>query len=362
MKIKKFKARNFSEALDLVKKELSENAIILSTDERKGLRPFVEVTAAVDFDMASDVRSSTAKNQLDLSREVAPEACKSNPSVPAWGRNLDEIKDEIGNLRETMENMKHNGYRLSLPPEKRAMFHFLTERSIREEFALRICEKAKDLSNIPSFVSQDIKVKGKDADKKAVMLIGPTGVGKTTTIAKLAALAIKEGKRAAIVNLDTYRIGAVEQVRIYARIMGIPLSVVTNAAELERSLLKFMESRDIIFIDTTGRNPRAEAHVSEILSVCQINIPVEMHLLMSASGDDQFMIDAYRFYRRLPVDYISFTKVDEAVRFGGLYNLLLTYQKPVAFITTGQRVPADIEFITPDKLSQLILRKRSYTC
>ncbi len=362
MKIKKFKARNFSEALDLVKKELSEEAVILSTEEKKGIRPFVEVTAAVDYDNVSDGDNGAGRKHADLSQEVGHEDRKSGPAATAWDDSLCEIKNEIGNLREIIEDIKSNGYRLSLPPEKKAVFHFLTERSIREEFALRICEKAGDLSGVPSMISADIRVKAHDTNKKAVMLIGPTGVGKTTTIAKLSARAIKEGKKAAIVNLDTYRIGAVEQVRIYSRIMGIPLSVATNAKELEDSLLKFTESRDIIFIDTTGRNPRDESHVNEILSMCQIKVPMEVHLLMSASCDDDFMIDAYRFYRRLPVDCIAFTKIDEAARFGSLYNLLLTYQKPVAFITTGQKVPDDLKFVTPEKLSNLILRKRSYTC
>jgi len=83
---------------------------------------------------------------------------------------------------------------------------------------------------------------------------------------------------------------------------------------------------------------------------------------MSANCDDEFMLEAYRFYKRLPVDYIAFTKVDEAVRFGSLYNLLLTYQKPVAYITTGQKVPGDIEFVTADKLANLIIKKESYKC
>jgi flagellar biosynthesis protein FlhF len=362
MKIKKFKARNFSEALDMVKKELSEDAIILSTEEKKGLRPFVEVTAAVDYDNAPDSHSGPRGNQLEP--PAATHCVQAHPAAeaPAFDNKLYEIKNEIGSLRELMENMKNTGYNFSLPREKRAIMNFLAERSVREEFALRICEKARDVKHLSSLIAKDIKVKTGQTNKKAVMLIGPTGVGKTTTIAKLSALAMKEGKKVAIVNLDTYRIGAVEQIRIYARIMGIPLSVASGVKELEKSVMKALESRDVVFIDTTGRNPRDEDHINEVLSICGINIPVELHLLMSASCDDAFMIDAHRFYRKLPVDYIDFTKVDEAVRFGSLYNLLLTYQKPVAFVTTGQKVPGDIDFATPDKLSQLILQKRSYAC
>jgi len=362
MKIKKFKAKNFSEALDMVKKELSEDAIILSTEEKKGIRPFVEVTAAVDYDNTPDSNYGPQNSQIGQPAAAHTVKTHARAESPAFDHKLFEIKNEIGSLRELMENMKNTGYNLSLPREKKAIMNFLAERSIREEFALRICEKATDVKQLSSLIAQDIKVRTGRTNKKAVMLIGPTGVGKTTTIAKLSAIAMKEGKKVAIVNLDTYRIGAVEQIRIYARIMGIPLSVVSNAQELEKSVMKSLESRDVVFIDTTGRNPRDENNINEILSICRTKVPVELHLLMSAGCDDAVMIDAYRFYRKLPVDYVDFTKVDEAVRFGSLYNLLLTYQKPVAFITTGQKVPGDIDFATPEKLTNLILQKRSYAC
>ena len=361
MKIKKFKARSFSEALSMVKKELSEDAVILSTDEKKGIRPYVEVTAAIDYDSPGSVQA-VEKSQAVKPVVQAPPAAGRQAAPQVFDGSLYEIKNEIGTLRQMVETMKNSGYHIDLPSGKKAMLSFLTERSVREEFALRICEKANDVNQLPSLIAKDIKVRDAGTDKRAVMLIGPTGVGKTTTIAKLAALSMKEGKKVAIINLDTYRIGAVEQIRIYARIMGIPLSVVSGPEELEDNLVKLMKSRDMVFIDTTGRNPRDEVHVNEILSVCRTKVPVELHLLMSASCDDAFMIEAYKYYRRLPLDYIDFTKVDEAVRYGVLYNLLVTYQKPLAFITTGQKVPGDIEFLGLDKLSNLILRKRSYAC
>jgi flagellar biosynthesis protein FlhF len=251
---------------------------------------------------------------------------------------------------------------MSLPAKKRMALNFLLARSIREEFALRLCDKTVEISELPLMMSADIRIKRHTGTRKAVMLIGPTGVGKTTTIAKLAAEAVKAGKKAALINLDTYRIGAAEQVRIYARILGIPLATATNAAEFRSNLVKFAASRDVVFIDTTGRNPRDHEYISGMAELCTPDVPLELHLLMSANSDDECMIEAYRSYRSLPIDYIAFSKIDEAVRFGSLYNLILTYQKPVAYLTTGQRVPGDFEHATVKRLASLIVSKECFPC
>ncbi|NTW58594.1 MAG: flagellar biosynthesis protein FlhF [Nitrospirae bacterium] len=395
MKIKKFTARTFSEALELVKKELSDDAIILSTEETKGFWPHVEVTAAVDFDQEIQ---RPIRGQASGMKRQAPEAVytetggsrKQAPPAPAarlspyaatalpasrplpmskaaqTGGNrpqdsgADHLKKEISDLRTMIEGMKNSGYEMSLPATKRTMVRFLRERSVREEYAYRLCDKTTDMEKIASVIAADIKVKKHQGMKKAVMLIGPTGVGKTTTIAKLAAQAVKAGKKAAIINLDTYRIGASEQARIYARILGIPLSTVTTTEEFLSTLAELSGTRDVVFVDTTGRSPRDLDYISGLAELCKTTVPMELHLLMSANTDDECMIEAYRSYRNLPIEYIAFTKIDEAVRYGALYNLLLTYQKPVAYLTTGQRVPGDIEHATVNRLASLIVNNECH--
>ena len=396
MKIKKFKAKTFTEALELVKKEFSEDAIILSTEEKKGIRSFVEITAAVDYEMSAKKSKNTrekrnaGKGHTGASQKTGAIAGNyGHPLSPGTGKPpllsgeleylkktlTDEIRQGMGNLSEMLAAVKDCGFETPLPANKKMIFRFLTDLSIREEFALRLCENANDLNDIPSLLSADIKIKAwNTADefspgsrdrlecKQAVMFIGPTGVGKTTTMAKLSAHALRDGKKVAITSLDTYRIGAVEQVRIYAKIMGIPFATITDIRELKKNLVHFAQSRDIIFIDTSGRNPRDELYINDLLEISQLGFPLEIHLLMSASCDDEFMAEAYRHYSRLPVNCVAFTKVDEAVHFGSLYNFLLTSQKPVAYITTGQKVPDDIEFITVKKFTNLILKKGHYEC
>lgn len=382
MKIKKFTGRTFSEALGLVKKELGQDAVILSTEEKKGLRPQVVVTAAIDVEHCGSPNADCGMNnrlQAKPSMKDMPPSAIRNPkseinahqevpmqnAAPAFtpsaykayvtrDTSTDSLRTELSGLRAMIESMKNSGYEMALPAKKRTVLRYLRDRSIREEYAFRLSDKTTDIADLPLLISSDIRVKRGEATRKAVMLIGPTGVGKTTTIAKLAARALKAGKKAAIVNLDTFRIGAMEQARIYARILGIPLATASGATELRACLGKFAAERDVIFIDTMGRNPRDEAYIKELAELCSLDIPIEVHLLMSAASDDASLIEAYRFYRTLPIDYIGFSKLDEAVQYGSLYNLLLTYQKPVAWLATGQRVPGDLEPATVKRLASLI--------
>lgn len=372
MKIKKFKAKTFAEALELVKQELSKDAVILATEETGGLRPFVEITAAVDYDNELSgykpgpySQASGVSVQLSGVRNADKEREAWNTKTSeasAFNLLSEDLKGELRELREVIEGLRNSGYELALPEKKRLVLNFLKERAVHEDFALRLCEKVTDLNDIAGAISSDITVKDPKDGRKVVLLLGPTGVGKTTTIAKLAAKAVKKGQKAAIINLDTYRIGAVEQVRIYSRILGIPMTVASGAEELRDSIENYVKNRDVIFIDTAGRNPMDETYIKEMQEVCSTGVPTEVHLLISANSDTGFMREAYTNYSKLPIDYLAFTKVDEAVSFGSLYNLVLTYGKPVSYVTTGQTVPDDIEFATVSGLSSMILTKGCYKC
>lgn len=360
MKIKKFKAKTFGQALDMVKKELSEDAVILATEEGRGIRPFVEVTAAIDYDEVPD-KARDVHHTVEPASTARIPAATGHDNTSTEEALVHDLRNEIRQLRQSIESMKKTGYEMSLPPRKRSAVQLLRECGVRDEYAVRLCENLKSVEDIPLLIAADIKVRRAASSKKAVMLIGPTGVGKTTTIAKLAANAVKSGKKCAVISLDTYRIGAAEQVRIYARILGIPLAITSNHEELRTNLIKFAESKDVIFIDTTGRNPADAGYIAEIERACSVDIPLELHLLQSANADDAFLIEAYRYYCRLPIDYLTFTKLDEAVKYGALYNLVLTYQKPVSYLTTGQRVPGDIELASVNRLAALIIGGRTNT-
>ncbi|MBI5575300.1 MAG: flagellar biosynthesis protein FlhF [Deltaproteobacteria bacterium] len=361
MKIKTFRARSFGEALALVKKEMGEDAVILSTEERKGLRPSVEVSAAVDYEIG-EIRSGDIA--FPLRAPSSPSAVHTAFPVPENEdlRNLrrslvDAVKTEVGALREFIETSRAGRDEAATPAPavKKDLLRFLAGRGIREEHARGLCAKAEGLKDLPGAVLAGVAVReGKPGAKKAVMLIGPTGVGKTTTIAKLAAAAIKAGKRAAVVSLDSYRIGAIEQIRIYARIMGIPLEVASDARQVKERVGRHAD-KDIVFIDTTGRNPMGEAFLAELAPVYEAGFPVESHLLVSATSDYEFLARAWKSYARLPVDCVGVTKVDEAARNGAIYNVAALCGKPIVYLTTGQSVPGDIVFPTREKIARMIL-------
>ena len=357
MKIKKIRAKNFSEALSQVRKELGQDAVILSSEDKKGNRSYVEVTAAMDYDM-----------ETDISTGYTPHL--PSPSSGA-SREYTELKHELRSLKDYIEAMKDSGFELKLQGEHRDLFNFLKARSIKDEYALRLIKRAGDVSDIETLMSDDLNIVrslpkhqfikssiSTDQNRRIIMLIGPTGSGKTTTVAKLASMAIRERKKVAMISIDTYKIGAAEQIRIYSRMIGIPLDIVSDREGLRKSINRFSD-RDVVLIDTTGQNPRDAEYINGLKAFYEMNMPLETQLLLSTSSDGEFLMDTYKYYNVLPIDYVAFTKTDEAVRLGSIYNVCSLYQKPVAYITTGQRVPGNIEFMDSRKLSNLILRTGS---
>ncbi len=190
-------------------------------------------------------------------------------------------------------------------------------------------------------------------------LVGPTGVGKTTTLAKLAAAhKLRHGKRVGMITCDTYRIAAVEQLRTYANIIGVPLKVVLTPEEL-RSACAELADCDVILIDTAGRSPGDSARLDELAEFLEAAQPDQTHLVLSSVAGQGSLTRAAERFARLKPDHLIFTKLDEAVNFGLLVNVTARVQAklPVrlSYVTTGQEVPDDIEPTRAERMARLVL-------
>ena len=188
--------------------------------------------------------------------------------------------------------------------------------------------------------------------QKIVAIVGPTGVGKTTTLVKIAARLYQEKKKVTLATMDTYRVGAVEQLRTYAGILGVRLRVISSPD----ALLSFWENRqegEFLLIDTAGRSPLHSEQLKQLAMLT--HVPVEIHLALSASTREADLNETIQRFSIVPIDRLLFTKLDETNRRGHLFSVIRKGGIRPSYFTTGQRVPEDMEEATPDRIAAEVL-------
>lgn len=391
MQIRKFEGRTMAEAIKHVKSELGSDAVILSTkNTNKGLSgsfglfgaPMVEVTAALDRNPSVNVRAEgvSAKPLRPLPKEYTDGGISLNPHREDLGYLRDEIKDMKRLIVEMNKTKKSGGAnKASLPGGLKVFYSGMIDSGVDVQLAKMVIEKcaqgpgrygnkknkgkispakealAMTMMNLVE-VSGGIKLNGRKGT--AVAFVGPTGVGKTTTIAKLAAQYTKKGKNVSLITIDTYRVGAVEQFRTYAKILNVPVGVASTPREL-REKIRFFKDKDLILIDTAGRSHKDHRQISflkEFFPAAK-GVP-QIQLLLSATTKDSDIADIVKRFGKLPVKGHLITKLDECTSFGSLLNVVDRHKVPYSYFTTGQRVPEDIEIATPERVADLILRIR----
>ncbi|KMT21715.1 flagellar biosynthesis protein FlhF [Clostridium cylindrosporum] len=364
MIIRKYIVKNMNEAMIKIKNDLGSEATIVSSKRVRvsgalGLfkKKMIEVTAAVD------------------KVHQKPVVVDKKPSESVESFKESKVEKEINELKKMIENLgsKTASSYLEVAATlthntKSKTIQYLSSKGVDNELLGEIESSIKLLIE-----SSDEVVRDNDIEKRALdsivnlidirdeeeerikVLIGPTGVGKTTTIAKLASMyTLYKRKKVGLITLDTYRIGAVEQLKTYAEILNIPFEVVISSKDVEQALDR-MSNCDIVLVDTTGRSSKNFMQISEIRNLVKEFNPDSIHLVLSVTTKDKDMKSIIENYSTLNYQSIILTKVDETDEYGGILNSLYYSKMPIAYICNGQDVPDDIEVPSKDKIYNIVL-------
>ncbi|MFC1513517.1 flagellar biosynthesis protein FlhF [candidate division KSB1 bacterium] len=386
MMIKKFTAPTLKEAMAQTKKELGPDSIILKTGKVKtgGLLDFngkeaVEILAAVDNGQKPLNTSVNVKRKIQQNPVTIPKEIRSKRIAPVNDKQLITIQTDLDDMKRSIYQMssfmKYKNVP-SLPENLQFIMKQLLDNEVDENIARSLVEdihndltseQFKDLrfilsdllNRIQSMIKVSNGVSTTRSQPKIVLLVGPTGVGKTTTVAKLATnQKLINNKKVALISTDTFRIGAVDQLKTFGNIAEIPLSVVYTPKDMVNALKNY-EDMDVIYIDTTGRSQRDRKRLEDMRKLVINAKPDETHLVLSVTTKFSNMLDAVDRYSLLRFNRILLTKTDETTNLGVVLNLASQTPKPISYITTGQNVPEDIERATVKKLARMIVRRKS---
>ena len=381
MIIKKFQAATEQEAIVMAKEEMGNEAVVLNvkTTKYKGfkklfMKDMVEITAALE--------EKQITNPLPISQvNVAIDNSKNKES-----ENSSAIEEKLNNLQSMLENrIKENDKKEEKKENTESRninFDFLQliykqmlDNEVDEKYANQIIaevepslKKETNLDSVLSAIYQKIILKLGEAKEIAckkdetelVFFVGPTGVGKTTTIAKIASdFKLEKEAKVAMITSDTYRIAAVEQLRTYANILDVPLSVVYTLEELNDAINKY-KGYDLVLVDTAGRSHKNKEQCGEIAHLikdCQIGdkYKKDIYLVLSAATKYKDLKNIVEVYENVGQFNLIFTKLDETSSLGNILNIRLKTNGQLSYITSGQTVPDDIGLMDAQKMAKHIL-------
>ena len=409
MKLKTFTAPSYTEALNKVKAELGDDVVIVSSKEIKrktlGSNGLYEIVVAVEDnhqvskpntkkndnnynDKINDVMlkiSSAAKEISTISSKKSNTFLKENVVKPvAKNDDILVLKEEINKISDTLKYLQATVWDirkkedLEIPPEFSEIYALakasgITSKYLNEIMKLtikymplkmrknRIAIKRYFHTLLKKMIPVRIEREVKPPHKKIMMFVGPTGVGKTTTIAKLAAryaYKLSSRHKVGIITLDTYRIGAVEQLMTYAKMMKLPIETVVDPGDFEEAL-EVLRHNDYILIDTVGSSQHDREKIEKLSSFLSVNTfaEININLVLSAITKYEDLCDIYKNFSILPIDTLIFTKLDETKTYGNIFSLLLDTKKPVSYFSIGQEVPDDLMEANAEYLLNGILEK-----
>lgn len=379
-------------ALAEVRRRLGRDAVILHTRtvQSGGVlgvasRRAVEITAARGI---SDLPASLRAGMVACDKEVPADSERAEGTAPTMiaaecapqadeRRLLDEVRQLAGMVRQLLPRVQAGGaaagsVAVGAPGVLQAVYRELIENRIAGDLADALVARIQDSlaageledgdlvrRELARFVESKLPAAGPiDCDRggtpKVVALVGATGVGKTTTVAKLAAeYALRQGKRVGLLTVDTYRIAAVDQLRSFADVLGVPLRVAADAQQV-RAALRELRECDLILVDTAGVSPRDVVRLMDLRNKLAEADGCELHLVLSASSSRRVVDEVVEAFEPLGCDRVIFTKLDESIGFGVILSGLEKARAKLSYVTTGQDVPNDIEIAEPRRLARAI--------
>jgi flagellar biosynthesis protein FlhF len=391
MEVQTFRARSMQEALQMVRRTLGPDAAVLQAREiGRGALPWL--TGSRDVEVLASTGVHVPRRFPDASDAAAdPDEVAEPPVAPDLPLDDDDQPmppahrlDYRTKFREDLKSDRPDRHSLveqlacgaspdlDLHEGLLRLFTELTEvdigPAVARQLVQRVQHEARDheLAD-PSLlkacaarlIERDIAccdpIQFASSPPRVVALIGPTGVGKTTTVAKLAAnYRLRERRRVGLITVDTYRIAAVEQLRTYAEIIDLPMEVVSTPREMRRAI-DCLSGLELILVDTAGRSPRDEIRIQELRSLLLEAQADEIHLVLSSVTGAASLLNAAERFRPAGVTALLLTKLDEAHALGNLLPLLQTSRLPLSYLTHGQNVPDDIEAANRRTLARRIL-------
>ena len=375
MQLKKFTAPTLKEATQKMKKEIGNNAVILGTrviegDIELGISKAFELTAGVETDFlpqsaGADVQVEEKKAHPKTNKTFAEElqnitnkvygdeyvtAGRKNPAKQglsedeaatqqkSYSNDLNEVID-ILNLREVQKPIIE-----AIVDNLKQYSGFLHQTNIDNYV----------LSGIASMIPTHKFKLQKNQKLKAVALVGPTGVGKTTCIAKLAVISkILHNLDIGLISVDTYRLGAIDQLKIFSEISSIEMQVAYEVKDIPSIMNKF-KKKDIVFIDTVGRSQKNSEQLTKTKEFLDAAGVDETFLVLSSTNSTKNLFDTAERFQVFNYDSIIFTKIDEGVSFGNLLNVVANFNVPVSFLSNGQVIPDDIISASPEFIAKMI--------